>query len=135
LSILSLSLFHTLARGVRARACAVPGSTRSSAKHQRTALIWAGIHGKQRSVRLLLESGADARHVDCTGQSAMAWAKRQRHADAVAVLLQFEQGNLGVAVARRGAAVAKVPCCWGCGLLADAAFLAAGHEANDCPKR
>jgi hypothetical protein len=42
---------------------------------------------------------------------------------------------MGIPVAKRGAAIEKVPCCWGCGLLADRAFLAGGHEANECPRR
>ena len=58
-----------------------------------------------------------------------------RHADALSVLLQFKQGNMGLVLGRRGAAVPKVPCCWGCGLIADRATLAGGHESNECPKR
>ena len=44
-------------------------------KDGKTALIWAAARGKQRSVRLLLESGADLDHRDKTGRRAREWAQ------------------------------------------------------------
>ena len=55
-----------------------------------------------------MESGSDADHKDFTGKNAYDWAKQQNHAETVAVLLQFKQGNMGLTVARRGAAISKV---------------------------
>jgi len=89
-------------------ACFLFSPERPSLKHQRSALLWAVIKGKQRSVRFLLESGSDADHKDFTGKNAYDWAKQQNHAETVAVLLQFKQGNMGLTVARRGAAISKV---------------------------
>jgi ankyrin repeat protein len=105
-----------------------------STKHHRTALIWCAMVGKQRSVRFLLESGADQEVKDHTGRKAVDWATEGEHAETLSVLLQFRQGNLGLVIKRRGAAIEQVPCCWGCGLITTRPQLVE-HEANECPKR
>ena len=66
--------------------------------------------------------------------SAVEWAKESNYVETTSVLLQFKQGNQGLVLGERGAAVEKVPCCWGCGLITDRNTLVQ-HESTDCPKR
>ena len=68
------------------------------------------------------------------GSDAVEWAKESNYVETTSVLLQFKQGNQGLVLGERGAAVEKVPCCWGCGLITDRNTLVQ-HESTDCPKR
>ena len=66
--------------------------------------------------------------------SAISWAKESNYVETISVLLQFKQGNQGIVLKERGAAVEQVPCCWGCGLITDRRTLVQ-HESTDCPRR
>mmetsp|Transcript_4710 Transcript_4710/g.10162 ORF Transcript_4710/g.10162 Transcript_4710/m.10162 type:complete len:1225 (+) Transcript_4710:321-3995(+) len=100
----------------------------------RTPLIWAVTVGKHRAARLLLESGANASLKDKSGKTAIEWSKEAGYSECIGILLQFEQGNAGIAKGERGTAVERVPCSWGCGLLADRHTLML-HESSSCPRR
>ena len=114
---LTFAAYHSRLEAIEAlleRGCKVDKKVRAG----KTALTYAAMNGKADVIKLLLERGADPTITDDDGKTANDWAFERNFNECLALLARERLGNRGDAKAAVGEADRRLPCCWGCGLLA-----------------